>query len=111
MTTKPIQPVDIIFVVDYQTEEIYEMCAGEFARQYSGFEGHARYDENADAYYAQTTDMDGNVHRFAFCETYEEAAYDLFLRLFSEAAMNESFSWHKTREQAELNFSIYNQTR
>lgn len=111
MATKPIQPADIIFVVDYQTEEIYEMGAGEFARQYSGFEGHVRYDENADAYYAQTTDMDGNVHRFVFCETYEEAAYDLFLRLFAAASDSEFVSWHKTRQQAELNFLIYDHTR
>ena len=110
MTTKPIQPTDVIYVVDYQAEEIYGMTAASFARQYSGLEGHVRYDENADAYYAQTTDEKGNVHRFAFAETFADATYDLFIRQFS-AASNANVSWHKTRQQAELNFSIYDQTR
>ena len=57
MATKPIQPADIIFVVDYQTEEIYEMRAGEFAVTYCDILCDVRYNYDAMGFYVHTVDL------------------------------------------------------
>ena len=109
MTTNRIQPTDTIFVVDLQTEEIYEMTAGEFANLY-GINGSFRinYDSNADAYCVEILfPSTGEIIRSNFWPTYDDAADDLFLRRFSAASYNPGVTWSKQLKQAQTMLRLH----
>lgn len=108
MKTNRIQPTDIIFVVDLQTEEIYEMTAGEFASNYSQLNQKINYDSNADAYCVICYDPAGGALYSNFMPTYEDAADALFLSKFDNAANCIGLvMWFHTREAAEANYLLW----